>query len=100
MPGGSFMILAELPVLNGTREDFDLFDISVSSAIEELSGPPEGLMSHVVRPDGDGFLICDVWRTSEDLRRFNDGILRPLLEAAGLESGAERVSAVWSFARP
>jgi hypothetical protein len=93
-------VVAELPVVNASQADFDLFDIALSGALEQLAGPPEGLLAHFVRPDGDGFLICDVWRTEEDLRRFNDDVLLPRLRDAGFLLGEERVSPVWSFARP
>ncbi|MBK9737999.1 MAG: hypothetical protein IPO93_00420 [Actinobacteria bacterium] len=94
------MVVAEIRVLNASKADFDAFDVGVSGAIEEMGGPPEGLVTHVVRPDGDGFVICDVWRTPEDLRRFNDGVLLPMLAAAGHVVSDERVSPVWSYARP
>ena len=94
------MVVVETRVSAASQADFDLFDIDVSGAIEELGGPPEGLMAHFVRPDGDGFVICDVWKTPEDCRQFNDHILAPKLAGAGLQVVHERVSPVWSFARP
>ena len=94
------MVVVETSVKHASQADFDLFDVGVSGAIEELGGPPEGLMAHFVRPDGDGFVICDVWKTPEDFRRFNDDILAPKLAGAGLQVADERVSPVWSFARP
>lgn len=94
------MVVVEISVKHASQADFDLFDIDVSGAIEELGGPPEGLMAHVVRPDGDGFVICDVWKSPEDFHRFNDDIVAPRLAAAGLKVADERVSPVWSFARP
>ena len=63
-------------------------------------GPPAGLMSHAVYPEGDGFVIADVWRTGSDGQRFTDEVLRPLLDESGLTGQDPVVRPVWSFARP
>jgi hypothetical protein len=57
-------------------------------------------MAHLVRPSGDGFLICNVWRSAEDMHSFYDAVLLPLLATAGLVCEEPTVSPVWSFARP
>lgn len=93
-------VVVELLVPRASREQFDAFDVSVSTAIEASGGPPAGLMAHVVRPAGDGFLICDVWSREEDARAFHRDILAALLSDAGFQAGEPVTSAVWSFARP
>ena len=57
-------------------------------------------MSHVVYPEGDGFVVADVWRTEADGRRFFDEVLRPLVTELGLTAHETTVHQVWSFARP
>ena len=94
------MIVYESRVANAPKADLDLLDVAVSGAIEELGGPPDGLMVHVVRPEGDGFVIIEVWRDEDTMRRFNDAVLVPRLAEQGLVITGEQTSAVWSFARP
>ena len=77
----------------------DAVTVAVSTAMER-SGPPAGLMSHLVKPVGDGFVISDVWRSAQDFDPFGADVLQPALAAAGLVVGDPVVSPVWSFARP
>jgi hypothetical protein len=57
-------------------------------------------MAHVVYPDGDGFVIAEVWRGETEGRPYVDDVLRPLLADLGLTPGETTVREVWSFARP
>lgn len=57
-------------------------------------------MSHVVYPDGDGFVVAEVWRTQIEATSYVDGVLRPLLAQLGLTADAGTVRPIWSFARP
>jgi hypothetical protein len=57
-------------------------------------------MSHVVYPEGDGFVVAEVWRMESDGLPYLDGVLRPLLTAVGLAGEETTVRPVWSFARP
>ena len=63
-------------------------------------GPPAGLMSHAVYPDGDGFVIAEVWRAESEGQSYIDDVLRPLLDESGLAGQDTVVRPVWSFARP
>jgi hypothetical protein len=92
-------VVVEVVVARGSKAQFDEVDVVVSGAMER-SGPPPGLMSHLVKPVGDGFVISDVWRTAEDFHPFNVVVLQPALAAAGLVAGDAVISSVWSFARP
>ena len=66
----------------------------------DAGGPPAGLMSHVVYPEGDGFVVADVWRTEAGGRAYVDEVLRPLLADVGLTAHATTALPAWSFARP
>jgi len=62
-------------------------------------------MVHFARADGDGFMLCNVWRTEDDMRSFYDAVVLPRLAEAGLaEAGLAAedpsVSTMWGFARP
>ena len=50
----------------------------------QAGGPPAGLMSHVVYPHGEGFVVADVWRTRAEGQPYVDEVLRPLLVELGL----------------
>jgi hypothetical protein len=39
----------------------------------------------VRRPDGDGFLLSNVWRSESDMRPFYDDVALPRLAEAGLQ---------------
>lgn len=57
-------------------------------------------MSHVTYPEGDGFVVADVWRSQAEGQSYVDDVLRPLLTELGLTADAGTVRPVWSFARP
>jgi hypothetical protein len=90
----------QLTVAPSTQEQFNELDARVGQSMMEAGGPPDGLMSHVVYPEGDGFVIAEVWRSESDGQPYVDGVLRSLAEELGLTSHETTVRPVWSFARP
>lgn len=96
----SMAVLLHLPVPSATRDQFDELDARVGQSMSEAGGPPPGLMSHVVYPDGDGFTIAEVWRTEPEGLTYTNDILRPLLTALHLTPTDTTIHPVWSFARP
>ena len=93
-------VLLQLAVTRATQDQFDQLDAMVGEAMMQAGGPPPGLMSHVVYPEGDGFVVAEVWRMESDGLPYLDGVLRPLLTAVGLAGEETTVRPVWSFARP
>lgn len=93
-------IVLQVTVTPATREQCDELDDLVGQAMERAGGPPEGLMSHVVFPDGDGFVIVDVWRSEAEVRSFVDEVLLPPMAELGLTVQETRSLPAWSFARP
>ena len=93
-------VLLQLTVTSATRARFQEVDDEVGQAMMRAGGPPPELMSHVVYPDGDGFVVADVWRTEAAGRGYVEEVLRPLLSGLGLDAGATLVLQVWWFARP
>jgi hypothetical protein len=57
-------------------------------------------MSHVVSPQGEGFVVAEVWRTQAEGQPYVDEVLRPLLIELGLTATESTVLPVWSVARP
>ena len=93
-------VFLRLTVTMATHDQFNELDAQVDESMMKAGGPPAGLMSHVVYPEGDGFVVAGVWRTEADGRTFVDGALRPLLAELGLTADEPTVRPVWSFARP
>jgi hypothetical protein len=92
-------VLLQLTVTPATHEQFDQLDGRVGQLIQ-AGGPPEGLMSHVVYPQGEGFVVAEVWRTQAEGQPYVDEVLGPLLIELGLTAVESTVLPVWSFARP
>jgi hypothetical protein len=63
-------------------------------------GPPAGLMSHVVYPQGKGFVVAQVWRSETEGRIFVEGRLRRLVADVDLSPGEVEVVPTWSVVRP
>ena len=93
-------VLLQLTVTPATQEQFDQLDARVGESMTQAGGPPAGLMSHVVYPQGEGFVVADVWRTQAEGQPYFDEVLRPLLVELGLTATKTTLLPVWSFARP
>ena len=93
-------VLLQLSVAPATQDQFNELDAKVGQSMMESGGPPAGLMSHVVYPEGDGFVVAEVWRTEADGHPYVDDVLRPLVTELGLTAHETTVRQVWSFARP
>ena len=97
---GAMAVILQLTVAPGTQDQFNELDAKVGQSMSEAGGPPAGLMSHAVYPEGDGFVIAEVWRAEEEGQRYIGDVLRPLLAELGLTGQDNAVRPVWSFARP
>ena len=93
-------VVLRLTVSPATQEQFNVLDDRVGEAMEAAGGPPAGLMSHVVYPEGEGFVVAGVWRSETEGRDYVDGRLRELIADVDLTPGETDVVAVWSCARP
>ena len=93
-------VLVDLTVTPATQEQFDQLDARVGQAMIQAGGPPAGLMSHVVYPQDEGFVVAEVWRTQAEGEPYVDEVLGPLLVELGLTATESTVRPVWSFARP
>ena len=93
-------ILLQLRVASATQEQFNGLDALVGESMMNAGGPPEGLMSHVVYAEGDGFMIAEVWRSEPAAWSYVDDVLRPLMKRLNLVAGEAEIRSVWSFARP
>jgi len=93
-------VVSEILVSAATQEDMGRIDADVGEAMMRMGGPPAGLMVHFVRPSGDGFLICGVWRTEAEMRTFLDQVVLPVISRSGLRAAEPVTWPVWNFARP
>ena len=89
-----------LTVSHGSQEEYNVLDDRVGEAMDLAGGPPAGLMSHVVYPEGEGFVVAGVWRSETEGRDYVDGRLRGLIADLELTPGETDVAPAWSFARP
>ena len=93
-------VLLQVRVTPATQDQYNQLDDMVGQSMDESGGPPAGLMSHVVYPEADGFVIADVWRSLAEGATYIDDVLRRLVSDAGLNAEETTVHPVWSFARP
>ena len=93
-------VVIRLTVSPASQEQFNVLDDRVGEAMMAAGGPPAGLMSHVVHPEGEGFVVVGVWRSEAEGRAYVDDRLRGLVTDADLTPGETDVVPVWSFARP
>jgi len=93
-------VLLHLSVTSATRDQFNELDTRVGQAMSAGGGPPPGLMSHMVYPEGDGFVVAEVWQTESPGQLYVADVLRPLLAELHLTASETTVLPVWSFARP
>jgi hypothetical protein len=93
-------VLLQLAVAPSNQDEFNSLDARVGQRMHQSGGPPAGLMSHVVHPEGAGFVIAQVWRTETEGQAYVDAVLRPLLDDLGLTIRETTFRPVWSFARP
>jgi hypothetical protein len=96
----SMAVLVQLTVTPATQQQFNELDAAVGQSMTDAGGPPDGLMSHVVYPEGDGFVVAEVWRTESAGQQYVDDVLRPLVDELSLTARGTDVRPVWSFARP
>ena len=77
-------VLVQLTVTPATQQQFNELDAAVGQSMTDAGGPPDGLMSHVVYPQGDGFVVAEVWRTESDGQHYVDNVLRQLVSELSL----------------
>lgn len=93
-------VVVEFRVAQGIRDQFDALDMKVTEAMRAQGGPPAGMMFHLAWPEGDGFVILDVWRTEAEARRFLESVLHPAIAEVGLLANEPSMRSVWGMARP
>jgi hypothetical protein len=69
------------PVPHASKAGADRFDKASRDDADGRSA--RGLMAHLAYPSGEGFVICNVWRTEADMRPFYDRVVLPKLAEAG-----------------
>lgn len=93
-------VVVQLPVTPASRADAAALEDAMESVMVDQGGPPAGLMVHVARPEGDGFLLLQVWRTELEARTSFEESVLPELTRLGLPHGEVTTWPVWSLARP
>lgn len=75
----SIVMVLEVP--GATSEQYD--EVNRTIGVYGAADAPEGLISHVCAVTDEGLLICDVWRSEEELEAFVESKVGPALLAAG-----------------
>ena len=93
-------VLVQLTVTPATQEQFNELDAAVGQSMTGAGGPPDGLMSHVVYPEDDGFVVAEVWRTESAGQHYVDDVLRGLVGGLGLAGRTPTCDPSGRSARP
>jgi len=67
--------LLQLTVTPATQNEFNELDARVGDAMKQAGGPPPSLMSHVVYPEGEGFVVAEVWGMESEGHSYVDDVL-------------------------
>ncbi len=86
--------------MHGTREQHDALDLKVTSSFKERGGPPAGLLVHAACPEGDGFLMYDIWRSEAEATAFHADTMLPAVAELGIAVDELTATPVWGLARP
>ena len=78
----------------------DRVEQAINANVERAGGPAPGLMVHLGHPDGDGFMVVQVFNNEDAFHAWWADVIAPVLASFGLTTGAHDVRPVWSFARP
>jgi hypothetical protein len=93
-------IVARILVEPAEESDHDRLGSAVESRLDDLGGPPDGLMLHVGYPHGRGFVIIEAWRSEDLFWSYLDQLFLPALSEVGLVAGEAEIGPAWSIARP
>ncbi len=93
-------IVARILVEPAGQKDHDRLESAIESRLQDLGGPPDGLMLHVGYPQGRGFMIVEAWRNQGLFQSYLDRLLLPALGEVGLMAGDVEIAPAWSIARP
>lgn len=82
----SVVMFLDLP--GATTEQYDRLNEAMGTTRPE--DEPEALLSHICATTGEGLLICDVWRSQEELNDFLANLLGPAAAKLGLPQATPR----------
>jgi hypothetical protein len=82
-------ILMIMDIEGGTAEQYDRVD-ALLGRLTPLNAPA-GLISHAAAVTDTGFMVADVWESTDDLQRFFDETLGAAIAEAGLPQAEPRI---------
>jgi hypothetical protein len=92
-------VLCSVPVPGGSQADAIALEQRVGQRLQELGGPPPGLMFLAVHPDDAGFTITMGFRTA-DLAQAEVDAAGEDAAAVVLQMGRASMVPIWSMALP
>ena len=93
-------VIARIVINSAEQGDHDRLGGAVETRLQDLGGPPDGLMVHLGYPADRGFVIVEAWRTEELFRWYREQALDPALREAGLAAREPEIGPAWTIARP
>ena len=93
-------VIVRIVIDSASQEEHDRLGALVEARIAGQGGPPDGLMVHLGWPLDNGFVITEAWRSEELFRSYQQHLLDPALDEAGLLAGEPEILPAWSIARP
>jgi len=82
-------ILMIMDIEGGTAEQYDRVDALLGRLTPQNA--PAGLISHAAAVTDTGFMVADVWESTDDLQRFFDETLGAAIAEAGLPQAEPRI---------
>jgi hypothetical protein len=93
-------VIARILVDAAEQSDHDRLQSAVEKRLQDVGGPPEGLLVHLACPDDRGLMIVEAWRSEDSFRYYLDHVLGAALRDVGLVAGGPDIVPAWSIARP
>lgn len=68
-------VMMEMEFEGFTTDQYD----AVDNVLDNKSNPPEGLIAHSARLDGDTFRVLDIWESEQAFENFVESRLGPTM---------------------
>ena len=75
---GTVVVMFEVPAMHAAQYDRIIEGLEAAD-----QGEPDGRLFHVAAPQGDGWLVVDVWSSVEKFEQFGQTLM-PIVQELGL----------------
>ncbi|EFL17287.1 hypothetical protein [Streptomyces sp. C] len=93
--------MAVLVQNTGAGWDRELYQTLHDRVLPDVTKPPAGLISHAAMPgDPDGWVVIDVWESTEDYQRFLEDVLIPASQELGTPQFDTKIVEIYNLMVP